>query len=316
MPKASADRSVVLLLGEERFAIDDEARTTLERWQAELVSDFGFEALEGTGLAAARLQDAILQAPFLDPYRVVSVRMVPGVKAESLAPALASVPDTTRLMITVAGRLGATNKLVKAVTGAGGTAREHARLKGRALTDWAVARARVHGLPPNVAAQVVRVSPADLAIIDSELGKLAAYKASGAVLTAQVVTELLAGGREDEIFKLTDQLLPHPAPAAWSIARNLTRSGMQPTSIAYRIARHLALVLEVRARQERGQSLTEVQSAMSEHNFVIQKAFNAAREVKPDHLEAGLGLIRDYEFEVKSGQIDAELGLDVLLARL
>jgi hypothetical protein len=33
-------------------------------------------------------------------------------------------------------------------------------------------------------------------------------------------------------------------------------------------------------------------------------------------LEAALRAIRDYEWEVKSGQIDAELGLDVLLARL
>ena len=44
------------------------------------------------------------------------------------------------------------------------------------------------------------------------------------------------------------------------IARNLTRSGLQPTSIAYRMARHYALVLEVKARQERGESLQQVQA--------------------------------------------------------
>ena len=36
--------------------------------------------------------------------------------------------------------------------------------------------------------------------------------------------------------------------------------------------------------------------------------------VEPDRLEAALRAIRDYEWEVKSGQVDAELGLDVLLA--
>jgi DNA polymerase III delta subunit len=55
---------------------------------------------------------------------------------------------------------------------------------------------------------------------------------------------------------------------------------------------------------------------MSEHSFVVQKAFDAARGVDPDRLEASLRAIRDYEFEVKSGQIDAELGLDMLLTRL
>ena len=33
------------------------------------------------------------------------------------------------------------------------------------------------------------------------------------------------------------------------IARNLTQSGLQPTSVAYRMARHYALVLQVKARQ-------------------------------------------------------------------
>jgi DNA polymerase-3 subunit delta len=153
-------------------------------------------------------------------------------------------------------------------------------------------------------------------VIDSELRKLAAYKASGSALTPDVVSELLAGGREDEIFKLTDNLLPRPTAEAMKIARNLTRGGMQPTLVAYRMARHIARVLEVRAKQDRGETLSQVQDQMSEHRFVVQKAFDSAQQADPERLEAALKNIRDYEWEVKSGQIDAELGLEVLLTRL
>ena len=321
MPRASTNptraATVLLLHGDERFLIDEAARTTLEAWKAELVSDFGFETLEGTGLTAARLQDSILQMPFLDPYRAVFARMLPANRAESMAPALADIPPSTRLLITVAGRLSPSNKLVKAVTSAQGTAQEMQHLKGSALSDWTSRRAiDAHGLTPAIAAQVVRVTPPDLSVIDSELSKLAAYKASGSKLTGEAVTELLAGGREDEIFRLTDNLLPHPTPQALQIARGLTRGGLQPTSVAYRMARHVALVLEVRARQDRGESLQQVQDAMAEHRFVVQKAYDAAQNADPDRLEAALRAIRDYEWEVKSGQIDAELGLDVLLTRL
>ena len=203
------------------------------------------------------------------------------------------------------------------MSSAGGTAQEMQHLKGRALSDWTARRAiDVHGLTPAIAAQVVRVTPPDLSVIDSELTKVAAYKASGSKLTAEAVTELLAGGREDEIFKLTDNLLPHPTPQAMQIARGLTRGGLQPTSVAYRMARHVALVLEVRARQERGESLQQVQDDMAEHRFVVQKAYEVAQNADPDRLEAALRAIRDYEWEVKSGQVDAEWGLDVLLTRL
>ncbi len=288
----------------------------VEQWSKGLVSDFGLEPLEAAGLHANRLQDSILQSPFIDPYRIVWVKGVPAARAESLAPALSEVPATTRLLITIAGRVTAGNKLVKAVNAVRGSVEESQRLRGRALNDWAADRAEELGLARQIAAQVSRVTHADLGVIESELQKLAAYTTSGAKLTPEVVTELLVGAREDEIFRLTDNLLPHPSAQAWSVARNLVRSGIQPTSVAYRMARHLALVLEVRARQERGESLSVMQSDMAEHSFVVQKAFDAARAVDPDQLEASLRAIRDYEFEVKSGQVDAELGLDVLLTRL
>ena len=316
MPKATAGGMVVLLHGEERFLVEEKARALVADWKKDLVSDFGFEPMEAGGLTAARLQDSVLQAPFLDPFHAIWVRGVVAARAEGLAPALADVPPTTRLLITVAGRLSPGNKLVKAVTAAGGRAEESARLKGRALGDWTARRAEELGLGRQVAAQVTRITHADLGVIDSELQKLAAYKASGWKLTPEVVGELLAGAREDEIFKLTDNPLPRPTAQAWAVARSLARSGIQPTSIAYRMARHLALVLEVRARQDRGDSLSSIQADLPEHSFVVQKAFDAARDVEPDKLEAALRAIRDYEFEVKSGQVDAELGLDVLLTRL
>jgi DNA polymerase-3 subunit delta len=317
MAKAKAPKRAILLLhGEERFLVDERARVVLEDWRKELVSDFGQDILEGQGLTPSRLQDAILQAPFLDPYRVVFARMAATNRSEALTPALAEIPLTTRLLITIAGRLSSAGKLAKAIIAAGGSVEEMQPLKGRALSEWTAKRAVEHGLTPAIAAQVVRVTPPDLSIVDSELRKLAAYKASGAKLTAEVVSELLAGGREDEIFKLTDNLLPHPTAEALKIARGLTRGGLQPTSVAYRMARHVALVLQVRARQDRGESLSEVQEKMSEHRFVLQKAYDTAKGADPDRLEAALRAIRDYEWEVKSGQVDADLGLDVLLTRL
>jgi DNA polymerase-3 subunit delta len=320
LPRTANRASTVealLLHGDERFLVDERSRATLDEWRQGLVSDFGFETIEGAGLSSARLQDAILQAPFLDPHRVLFARMVPANRADGLAPAVQEIPPTTKLLITIAGRLGSTNKLAKAITAAGGVVEESQHLKGRALSEWAVRRAHEkHGLTAAIAAHVVRVSPPDLSVIDSELKKLAAYKATGEQLTTEVIKELLAGGREDEIFRLTDNLLPRPTPQALEIARNLTRSGLQPTSVAYRMARHYALVLEVKARQERGESLQHVQEQIPEHRFVVQKAFDAAQNARSDRLEKALQQIRDYEWEVKSGQVDADLGLDVLLTRL
>lgn len=312
-----ADPRALLLHGEESFLVEEEARRVLAGWSAELVSDFGYEALEPSSLNPAKLRDAVRQLPFLDPFRVVVVRSLPGRRAEGLAAGLKDVPDTTRLLLTVNGRLGAGNALVKAVTALeAGIAREFARLKGRALADWASARARELGLPPSIGPLVLRSSPADLGVIDSELRKLAAYQSAGLPLDREALQALLAGGHEEELFRVTDNLLPRPNAEAFRVARSLVRAGQSPTALAYRLSRHLALVLEARARRDRGESLAEVQAAMPEHPFVIQKAFEAAGGVDANRLEAGLKVLLAYEWEVKSGQVDAELGLDGVLARL
>ena len=311
-----ATPTVLLLHGEESFLVEEEAAAFMSANRSDLVSDFGFDQLEPSGLTAARLRDAILQAPFLDPHRLVAVRRIAPARADSLAPALAEIPATTRLLLTVNGRLGAASKLVKAAAAAGGRAQELSRMKGRALNDWASQRGRDLGIPPNLVALVTRISPPDLGIVDSELRKLASYQDGGGRLTVAVAQELLAGGREEEVFKLTDNLLPRPTAEAMRIARRLLRSGTGPTLLAYRLARHLATVLEARTRQDRGESLSQVQSEMREHPFVVQKAFDAARSADPERLEAGLRALLQFEWEVKSGQIDADLGLEAVLAKL
>ena len=76
------------------------------------------------------------------------------------------------------------------------------------------------------------------------------------------------------------------------------------------------MVLEVKTRQERGEGLPEVQASMREHPFVVQKAYDAAQSTTVERLEGSLKSILAYEWEVKSGQVDADLGLQTLLAKL
>jgi DNA polymerase III subunit delta len=308
-------RPVLLLHGDESYLIEDEARRTLAAWRERLVSEFGMDVLDPLTLTAARLRDAILQAPFLDPFRVVAVRGLLARRADGLADALREVPDSTRLLLVVSGKLLASSRLVKAVAAAGGRSQEHQPLKGRALTSWIATRTREHGLPVLAAAVLGRVARPDLGVIDSELRKLAAYQASGNLLDGPAIEQLVVAGRQDDVFRLTDQLLPRPAAGAWRVLAGLMERE-SPTTIAYRLARHLALVLQVRARQERGETLPQVQAEMREHPFVLQKAYDAAQTVTSARLEAGLRALLAYEWEVKSGRIDAALGLEAVLAKL
>src|SRR5262249_48102821 len=197
---AGPTQPVLLLHGEESFIVEEEARRTGARWRAELISEFGYEALDPSTLTAVKLREAILQVPFLDPYRVVVARGVQPRRADGLAPALADVPDSTRILITVSGRLTPSSRLVKAVLAAGGHVQEYVALKPRALQAWIFTRAKEYGLPVAAGAALVKLARSDLGVIDSELRKLAAYKAGGNELDQAAIDELVVAGRQDDIF--------------------------------------------------------------------------------------------------------------------
>jgi len=310
----SEPTTIHLIHGEESFLVQEQGTKILAGWRQGLVSDFGLDILDPAA-GADHLRDAVMQAPFLDPHRVVVVRSVPPRRADSLAPALDFVADSTRLLITVAGPVRASSQLVKAVKRAGGQVSEHGRLKPRQLADWIRERTRAYGLPALAAASLVKGAIPDLGVIDSELQKLAAYRAGGHELDPASIAELLVAGREGDIFNLTDGIVPVPGADSMRTLDSLLGSE-SPTAISFRLARHLALVLEVATRQRRGESLAQVQGELSQHPFVVQKAYEAARRTEPERLEAGLEALLDYEWKVKSGQIDAEWGLRVALTRL
>ena len=315
MPPKTAP-TVRLLHGEESFLLLEAARAQVADWTAPLVSDFGLDEIEAGGINAERLRDAILQGPFLDPHRVVVVRGIPVRRTDGLAAALKEVPDSTRLLLTVNARLPASNKLVKAVNGLpGGEVTEFARMREPQVRNWAQQRGRELGVPGAAVAMAIQASPPDLGILDSELRKLATFAETAGALNAETVRDLLAGGRQEAIFRVTDHLLPRPTATAWRVLDELL-DREQPTTIAYSLARHLSLVLEVKTRTERGERLSQLQASMRQHSFVVQKAFDAARGVSAERLESGLRALLDYEWEVKSGQIDAEQGLRAVLAKL
>jgi DNA polymerase III subunit delta len=312
--RSPSQRHLILLHGEANFLVEESAREVLQAWQPGLVSDFGLDVIDPTAINVGRLRDAVLQAPFLDPYRVVAVRGIAPRRADTLATALSQLPSTTHLLLTVNGRLASTSSLVKAVESAGGEVRDHKPPKGRGLQEWVAKRAQGYGLPPMAGALVGRLVRPDLGVWDSELQKLAAY-ASANRLDQAAIKQLVVGDRPEEIFRLTDHLLPHPDGEAWRAMAKLLETE-PPTSIAYRLARHLSLVLAVQAHHERGENLGAIQEAMSEHPFVIQKAHKSAVQMSRAQLESGLRILLDYEWKVKSGQIDAELGLQGVLASL
>ena len=317
----SKGRHLALIHGDDAFLVEQAAQSLIQGWRSALVSEFGYERLDWLRLDSEALAQALGQEPFLDPYRVVHVTNLAPQRSrgpvKALVALLPRLDSSVRLLLTASGQLERGHPLLGLFADTG-TVSLFPRLKPSQLRDWAWRRAQELGmrLNPQSMAVLLASTPGDLRMIDGELLKLSVLASSGAELTAAVVADLLAGGREEDVFGLEDEFLPRPTAGAWRLLDELLSSSSSATGLAYRMARRCSWLLEIRGLLSRGYGLEQIQAELGGHPFRVSKAVAQARTVPDARLEFTLGRLLDYEWQVKSGQVDAEWGLRRLMAVL
>src|SRR5207247_3021307 len=151
---------------------------------------------------------------------------------------------------------------------------------------WVRKLAEERGLtitPTAVRLLLERADP-NLRLLDQEIVKLALFALPSTRIDEGAVRALVSDSREEEIFALTDALSsPRPGEVA-GVLQSLLDAGREPTWLLYTLVSHWRRLLQARAVRDRGGSVADLQARVSEHPFVLEKAFRHA----VDYSAAGL----------------------------
>ncbi len=315
---------IALLQGSEPFLVDRAARKLIGELRGGLSSEFNYEDVQAEALGADAFIQKASTLPFLDAARVLVLRdwglltgkLKKSGEAETAAAVLAQLPDSTHLVLILHGSALASNPLLKAVAAAerGGRARiqqfEEPRPSERAA--WVRRLAEERGVsiaPAAVRILLERVHP-DLGLLDQELTKLALYVSPAKRIDETAVLALGSGSREDEIFALTDALGTGPPGHAAGVLQSLLDAGREPTYLLFTLVQHWRRLLLARTIRDRGEGLNELRSRVSDHPFVLEKAYRQAEAYTAAELERGFHDLLRIEEQIKLGELDARLALE------
>jgi len=316
---------MITLLHGEAFLVDRALDRLTEAGRARLTTDFSFERLD-PGASLEALQQAIQTPPFLDAFRLVTWknpalvadgRRAQGDALDRLAAALESMEDAVHLVLALHRTLPSMHRILRAC--------QQLQENGRAtvqrfdiprrseLPRWVESEARHLGvvLSRDAVWELISRSEPDLGILYRELEKLALH-AQGRPVDKGAVAGLVASNRSHSIFALTDALAQPGSDQPLRLLGSLYEEGAAPAYIQFMLTQHFLRLLQARLLQDEGRPPEAVRSLLG-GSYAAEKAQEQAARWSVDALQQALRELYDLEWEIKSGQIEAEPALEALV---
>jgi DNA polymerase-3 subunit delta len=296
--------------------------------------DLNATVLDGKRITLADLRHTCDAIPFLAEKRLVIVEgllttLSPRKGQElsrakkkllsDLAEYLRHLPSTTRLVFVERRALPPSHPIVEvARREERGYVKHFERPDAKALPRWIKKRLQKHGgrIEPRAAQRLAAAVGADLRLLDQEIVKLATYANSERPITEMDVEKLVPYSQEAVIFDLVDALGHRDGRTAAETLRRLLEEGEHPLGLLGMIVRQFRLLIQVKELKAKGVSSRDSAKALKIHPFPASKLCNQATHFTSAQLEKIYRHLSETDLEIKTGRIDSELALDLLVAGL
>lgn len=309
-----------VLHGEDEFSL--KAQITAMQAAMNDPSQLNTSVLDGTQVSAQQVLNTASSFPFLSDKRLVIVEgMLSHLGGRSskeldvLVEGLPNLPDFARLVFHEDKTLPEKNPVMQ-------LARSHPRgfektfAAPKNATQWIIQHAKQQHLEieNRAAAALASVIGQDLRVADSELAKLAAYVNYARPIREADVAVLTPYVAEANIFDMVDAIGQQDGKTAMTLLQKLLAEGAEPLSILGMINRQFHLLILAREYMDNGGGSSDLASALGVHSFVAQKVGQQARRFSLETLENIYRKLVDLDFRIKTGQIEADMALQLFIA--
>ncbi len=207
-------------------------------------------------------------------------------------------------------------------------AQEFKPLSNTEASAWLVQAAKKRGgvIRREAAARLTSFFGNDLWLLSNELNKLIAYKRGQTpelIEDAQTVTievadvdSLSRGSIDENIFALTDAISVRNKPLAMELFENELAAGVTESYLIVMITRQFKILLQIKEALAQGLTPRKIMSQLKLHPFVVQKSSTQARNFSEDLLKRAFSKLLEIDSQMKTGQVNAKVALNLLVAKL
>ena len=134
-------------------------------------------------------------------------------------------------------------------------------------------------------------------------------------MTTQDVRRLVSHVREESIFDLVDSVGRQDSARAMLLLHQLLDEGKEPLYLLAMVIRQFRLLLQTRSLQDTRTPRPQIMKALRiGHGFVADKLAAQANNFCLERLDAIYHDLQRIDVGIKTGQVDADLALDLFVA--
>ena len=138
----------------------------------------------------------------------------------------------------------------------------------------------------------------------------------GGQITEEAVSQVLNGDMDTFIFNLLDAVSGGQKDRAFGLLYNILSSGRDVFGIVSMLVNQFDLMLEVAEFKEEGKNLPQIAEIMKGSEFRIKKAMGYTEKFTVNKLKSVLSQLYEVDRNIKSGLLEPELALEILIGRI
>jgi DNA polymerase-3 subunit delta len=324
--------NLVILHGEDELAISQQLSAVLAGMGDSAMAEMNTARLDGRTASMSDLETAVSTLPFLSPCRFVILlhplaRLASAGNKDKFKALLGRIPPSVRLVLVEykslteesARKKHQINWLESWALQAGDRVEMHCYPLPRAADMpariQAMAKAHQGQITPEAARQLAILVGENPRLADQELQKLQAYVNYSCPIQLDDVQHLIEDQALGDIFSMVDAMGNRSAKKAVTMFHRLLEE-QDAGSIFAMVVRQFRLLLLAREIIDGHDQTNDVAGSLHLHPFVADKISAQARRFSLERLEVIYHRLLDMDTAIKTGEIDADLALDTMIASI
>lgn len=150
-------------------------------------------------------------------------------------------------------------------------------------------------------------------ILNNEITKIKIYKADNKEITSEDIISLTTQIVDTDIFKFIDNIITNNKALVLKTYNELIKIGEEPIKIIVMLANQFRIMYQVKGLTRKGYSEKDIAKLLDIHPYRVKLALGKSKSFSDDKLLNILNQLADLDCQIKKGEIDKYLGLELFI---
>lgn len=153
----------------------------------------------------------------------------------------------------------------------------------------------------------------DLNLLHNEIEKIKIYKDNDKNITKEDIISLTHKNIDLDVFKLIDNIVNHDKEKSLELYNELLKNGSEPIAIIVMLANQFRIMYQAKELIKKGYTEKDIASTINIHPYRVKLALQNSRSYDSKVLLKYLSDLAQLDIDIKSGNIDKNLGLELFI---